>query len=152
MKRNIKNILVIICLVCFVGCSKDDKPYYPTHEELIGKRFGRTSTYFEVISADSILWMVDPYRDEPITYRTTYELTGDKISFEVADTTRVDYENTSFTITYYFDSFEGTFNDANTITATMKHSYEVRVDDLFSNSFGSLETTFEFYYMPNSSK
>ncbi len=150
MRTSTKYILFIFSLIILIGCTKEEKSYSLSYEELINKKFARTSTYVEFISSDSLVWMVDQ-RDTPVSYRVKYHLNGDKISFEVRDTTRVEYKDsntgyTSFSKTYYYDSFEGVFKDVNTISATMNHSYEERVEDKYVGSHGTTKTSFDFYY------
>ncbi len=147
-----RSIVVLLVLVMFFGCSKDTPPYEPTAQELVGRKFASNSgeVYVEVVSTDSLIWMVRGFRSEAVPYKLRYELVGSKVSFSVMDTVKEEYvseltNETGFIYTYYSDSFSGVFVDVNTITSEMIHNREERVDDLYSTAYGTIRTTFDFH-------
>ncbi len=144
----IQRLFYIFIVLVLCSCSKGDEPYTPTRDNLIGKRFSSSVVSVEFVSRDSVEWLVDIYRDTPILYRAKYELSENRVTFNVRDTIRADYNDPMlgtprFTKTYHTDNFIGTFSSTNTLNAAMCHAHEMLENDLNLIGSGVTKTSYD---------
>ncbi len=143
-----KNIYIVILLFVAFGCSKE-RPFHPSREELIGRKYLHSFSFVEFISADSLIWQTDILRDDRTSYRVKYSFVNDTVMFQVKDTLRFDFTdsfgNKSFTISCFHDSFKGTFEAEDILSTEVGCSREVWVEDKYITSSSSISITPNFY-------
>ncbi len=138
-------IAIAATIILLTNCEKNSAPYVYNYTDTANRTYRNSLDRVKFISEDSLIWYTSAYRETESEYRVSYEINGNNIQFEVADTIRTDYVDpvigsSYFTTATYFDLIKGTFVDINTIDAyDVKHGYTTYYEDLYMTSSGAGE-------------